>query len=562
MDEYQNFYVQKSPQSFDETLVTYGLATVIHHLSGVDSGIDIIITDKGAYYDLTLNMPLAEEMIVAGSRYMMPRKALATNKTKLPTGIDSDHYETIRDQVNSFYEARKKGNEDVAFPSEPWDVYRAINPASLPGYNGLMTDWFTVRDTPEALIILLDLYAELPNDVDTAIERWKALNKEQNWNIKQEATRQSLYNPDSGKGQNKSKADGLSISNVKSFWLTEWLKAVGFYEVALTKQLKGVKDRKTLVLAPRQFAFEQHQKVMEDFRETMQASETSIRFDLFASIRYTDVLLRHYVEHIAKRRRISNPKKELVAGFHTAFYKDMGNAVATMNLSFIALPGWVTIDSAEDVSIYRAILNELEQVVRQFDEGHSDDMILLQHLRDSLSGDELSPFLEFTTGYAEYFMRTKEKKPFLKLLDTKLVERIVNKVGKTYADIADREKYPGFHNIARAISESTVIAQWRSPKNKTYEIRYGLHRDLARQAQTWEKFVSAVSEFIYTYNAETSRAQELGKSPWRPMIEANDIADLLRMKDDYEDSKMVAQLLIAFGSTFLLPKKENSQENE
>ena len=30
----------------------------------------------------------------------------------------------------------------------------------------------------------------------------------------------------------------------------EWLKAVGFYHAALTKQLSGVRDRKSYVLAP------------------------------------------------------------------------------------------------------------------------------------------------------------------------------------------------------------------------------------------------------------------------------------------------------------------------
>ena len=33
-------------------------------------------------------------------------------------------------------------------------------------------------------------------------------------------------------------------------WLLEWLKAVGFYHAALTKQMRGAKDRKTYVLAP------------------------------------------------------------------------------------------------------------------------------------------------------------------------------------------------------------------------------------------------------------------------------------------------------------------------
>ncbi|GAB5426312.1 MAG: hypothetical protein Crog4KO_34590 [Crocinitomicaceae bacterium] len=549
MIEYQAFYVQKSPQAFDETLLTFGLASAIQNLFGVDSDLTIMISDKGAYYEILLNLPLTEAIILAGINTLMPARALATNKTNLPVGIPSDHYETIRDNVKSFYEARKKGNEDVAFPPEPWDVYRAINPSALAGYNKLMSQWFMVRENAEALIILLDLYASFPNDFDTAIGDWKTLDKAHNWGIKAEATRQSLYNPDSGKGQNKSKADGLSIGNVSSFWLSEWLKALGFYEVALTKQLKGSKDRKTLVLAPRQFTFEQHQALMSEFKMAMQASETSIRFDVLASIRYMRLLLSHYIERISKRRRIRKPKQELVSGFHTAFYKDMGNAVATMNLSFIALPGWVVIEMAEDVPIYEEALQELEGVVHQFDESHSDDAHLLQHLRDFVSGDELRPFLKFTTAYASYYMRKRER-GYAITLSSEFIERIITIMGKKLSHLADRNINKGFHNIAAAIATVTVWAQYNS-KTTPYKVRYGLHRELARQAQTPEKFAKAIHEFIHSYNAETMRAKELGKPSVGQVISPADIDNLLTIIDDFgKDSQLVAEILLAYGSTF------------
>lgn len=561
MQSYTDFYVEKSPMGFDDTLAAFGLCAIVQTLIGRET--TLTLTDEGGYYHLALGQLLTEEMVTNGTADLFPIAALATAKTKLPEGIRHEQYEEVRDQVSAYYKTPREQRQELASPPLQWDIYRAINPSALSGYNSLVVNWHETRKIPDVLFILLDLYAALPNDGDLAVDRWKALAKEQGWKIKPDITRLQIYNPDSGKGQNKPKSDGLSIGNESGFWMSEWLKAVGFYEGALTKLMRGSKDRKTLVLAPRKLTFERHQKIMHTFLESMRISEQPTRFDLVAAIRYARALLERITEQEDPLSFFSgNLKHELVSGFYAAFYKDMGNAIATMNLSFIALPGWITISEEQPPVFYLPMLDELEAVVRQFDEDRSEDYTLLTHLRDFVSGDQIKPFLEFTTGYASYFMSQKDSKPYIRLLSTQLVERIVQEMGKLYADIADREKYPGFHNIARAISESTVIAQWRKPNNQTYEIRYGLHRDLARQAQTWDKFLSALSEFIYTYNAETARAQELNRKPWRPMVEADDIADLLRMKDDYKDSQMVAKLLIAFGSTFLLPKNNNQQEQE
>src|SRR5690606_20241709 len=147
-------------------------------------------------------------------------------------------YEAARDLVSQFYEARSKGvpNEDLPPRPQHWDILRAINPAALPGYNGLLINFWQVRDQQaEVLTLLLDLFSKTPNDVDNATEAWKHLDKVNGWGIKPIATGQQLYNPDQGKGQNRLKSDGLSIGNQDNFWLIEWLKAVGFYEAALTR---------------------------------------------------------------------------------------------------------------------------------------------------------------------------------------------------------------------------------------------------------------------------------------------------------------------------------------
>lgn len=562
MNHYQNFYVQKSPQAFDETLIAFGLAAVVKDLlDRQGDGGGITIEDAGGYYALILSKALLAETVMQECQTLMPARALATDKTSLPEGISVDKYEAIKETVTTFFSTPREMRDKVPAPPKTWDVYRAINPASLPGYNGLMVDWYTVRNQPEALFILLDLYATFPNDFAGAIDAWKTLDKQHNWKINAEATRQQLYNPDSGKGQNKPKADGLSIGNMDSFWLSEWLKAIGFYEAALTKLLKGAKDRKSIVLAPRKLSFELHQAIMSRFSNAMAVSESSVRFDIFAAIRYTRALLDYVSENaddpLMALLGLSDVKQRLVGGFHTAFYKDMGNAIATMNLSFIALPAWVKIESHEAVKPYQDLLEELEGIVRQFDESHSDDVTLLQHLRDFISGDDLTAFFQFTNAFPAFLIGKRERNQYARQMTTEFIERIVMSTEKALSPIVTNT---GFQSIAYAIRQSTVTAQYRKQQgDKRYDVRYGLGQELARKARYPHDFIAALSDFLHKYNAENSMVMETKSGPYRRSVKTSDIDEIVRLIDDY-GSQTVANLLIAYGHARLSRDEDFSEE--
>lgn len=576
----RTFFVDKTSRTFADNLLAFGLATLLNDLlhrqqGGIDY--EVMITDCGGYFALECDPPLHADTIWELSSPVMLAKPIMTTKNRdsLPAEMLALegrvwNYEADREAVNLHYAARQNKVENPPPLPEAWEFERAINPLTLPGYNALIIDWWNLQASQsEALDILLALYSRTPNDYASAIGIWKALDKERGWGITAEATGQQLFNPDQGKGQNKSKADGLSIGNVNGFWLAEWLKAVGFFQAALTRTVRGAKDRKTFVVAPRTLSFSAHQAVMADFHDLM-SSETSIKFDILAALRYTRALLEHSHSQPSKLAAMfgGGPiQQKVVAGFDTAFYKDLGNATATMNISFIALPGWVSMETPDDITLYTdrkyGLLTHLERLTRQLDESHSDAVALLQHLRDFVSGDDLSEFLRFTTTYAGFYLAQRERGNNVAPLSFDLIERIVTTMGKSYAEIGDAIQHPGFHNIARAISESTVMAQWRKTKNNTtYQIRYGLNQELTRKAHNAEQFLEALAEFIHTYNAETARAQELGRKPWRPMVEPGDINDVLRLMDQYGNARMVAQLLVAYGYTFMKSDQDTDDQQE
>ena len=553
MDAYDRFFVDKANRTFADTLTAFGLARVLADLleRQEEGGGDVLITDRGGYFQLTCSPPLERATIeTLATDRISPIPAIRTEKNAaaLPEDVSALDYAADRKRVNAHYAARKAGAENPPPLPTYWEIERAINPGALSGYNRMVVDWWQLGALQsDALELLLALYSTTPNDYAGAIAAWKQIGAPKT--IKAETTCLQLFNPDQGKGQNKPKADGLSIGNTKGFWLTEWLKAVGFYEAALTRTVRGAKDRKTFVLAPRELALSTSAAVMSDFRASMSA-ETSTKFDILAALRYTHRLLEHaqHEESLVMRLLQRRSPKHVVAGFDTAFYKDLGNATATMNMSFIALPGWVQVTTRDDLELYtdpdRGVLTELEKVARQFDESHSDAFTLLQHLRDFISGDDLAAFFRFTNAFAGYYISRREQNQYAYPLTTEFIERLVMSTEKPLSRILET---PGFQNIAYAIRQSTVTAQYRKKQgDRKYDVRYGLGQELARKARYPEAFIAALSDFLHKYNAENAQVMETRPGPYRRSIKTSDIDDIVRLIDEY-GSETVANLLIAYG---------------
>ncbi|MCZ7668783.1 MAG: hypothetical protein M5U34_17075 [Chloroflexi bacterium] len=217
-----------------------------------------------------------------------------------------------------------------------------------------------------------------------------------------DATASQFYNPSQGKGISRPQPDGVGLGNLKSFWLLEWLKAIGLYEIGFTRTMQGVSDRKTYVPVYGRMSPDFADTVYQNFKTRMRYSETAVRSDILIVLRYLQAFLEKSetaaAESAEERRRRELFGDEYIPadfmhGFQVAFYKDLGNAVTTMNLSFLNLPGWVRIIREDDVQAYKDVLLEHEEIVRQFAENIGDELSLLTQYRDFIVADHLDPFL-------------------------------------------------------------------------------------------------------------------------------------------------------------------------
>ena len=587
----QTLFIDKSTGTFADPLLAYGLAVVVGDVLKRTEGRDqpsVHLSDHGAYYRLDCTPALDDARLATMQAPYVPAVVIRTHKNaaKLPADLPPQtvvDYEAERDKRAEFFELRKGLSKEAQialgrkekhteleilrgkYPHPDWDVFRAINPAALTGYNTLMTYWWTIQDAlPEVLALLRDLFAQTPNDLDVAVAAWKKLDKAQGWGIKTERTAAQIYNPSRGKGQNRAKADKLSMGNVNGFWLVEWLKAVGFYHAALTKQLRGVKDRKTYVLAAAEIDLEESDKIMHAFRGRMARAETAIRSDVLASIRYTQAMLDFTSQRegaslkarLFKQRRPSR----VVSGFYSAFYKNLGQSVATMNLSFIGLPGWIQVQEESDVEDALNLLAEHEEIVRQFDESHGDAYNLLLLYRDFLSGNDLRPFFEFTTAYSGYLISQKERGSYAPQFTTTNLRRLIMN-SQEAPRLSKILETPGFQNIAYAIRQATVTAQYRKQQgDRRYDVRYGLGQQLARKAAYPNEFIAELAGFLTKYNAENAQVMEKRAGPYRRSIRTSDIDDIVALIDEFDDSRLICNLLVAYGYA-RVPREESSDES-
>jgi hypothetical protein len=310
---------------------------------------------------------------------------------------------------------------------------------------------------------------------------------------------------------------------------------------------RGPRDRKTYVLHPVNITLETHETVFRSFNDGMWAS-TAVKMDILASLRYTQAFLDQWQAGQLADVRFGEEPGNYVNGLTTAFYKDMGSAVALLNLSEIALPHWMRVETAEQGKFYRDLIDEHRLVVNSLNERNADEYRLLNTYRDFLSGRNLKAFFEFTGTYGALLMSRLERNEWApRFLSTNL-EVLIMEHDRSLQPILTT---PGFQHVATAIRRSTVTPQYFKAKglSRTYDIRYGLGTELLRKAAYPDRFMQALSEFMHEYNQENAQMLERykGNPPVRrASITTEDIAQVVALIDEY-GSQTVGNLLVAFG---------------
>lgn len=596
------YFIEKSTNTFADNLTAFGLAFVLNAIANGRS--EIRMEDKGYAFAVVCEPAIQEEWVetckfFVGAPLLVTIDSKETKKqgkiiktlkgpklelAKLPEPdgnmiLDYQTEKQIKDdffawvKVLSPEDKKRWRNGEIQPPSSPhphWEIFRAVNPNALQSYNMPLGVWWQAQTIfPDLLKILLVMVSSVPNGIHNAEKDWVIVCNEKGLEKAREVTANQLVNPSQGKGSNSAKTEWRDPNNVKGFWLIEWLKTVGLFYgsytriVANPKDPRNAKDRKTYVLSPSRLGWNVHQQVMKHFRHAMSVSQTAIKMDVLVSLLYTEAFLKHYenarTEDLGEDI-FGEPPANLVSGMQMAFYKNLGNANAVMNIASVNLPRWVAPHNPEQLTEFQASLDEHASIVRSLDETRGEQSALLSNYRDFLSGSQFDSFFEFTNAYSGFVMSQLERKKFVRPFSIPTLEVLfMNSEDKTYSEIMQNE---GFRNIAYAIRHSTVSLQnakkFRKPAT---DIRYGLGQQLARKAAYPDDFLAELGEFLHLYNAENAQLREKNRNPFRTDVRMADLEEIVKLVDRF-GSKVVCNMLVAFGYATEARSKDKTESVE
>ena len=610
------YYIDKTSNTSADTQLAIGFASLLRAvlLDLKKPAKPIVIRDAGSAYKVEIPVVITNVDLQKLRPFTLVRPIVTPtqlkNQQKQGKELDGFDYEGFQEDARTYYEKIKKlptkyrtpearlspefrQLPDIVPPVAELAHYQAIQQMKIAGsFNELALRWQTLEELQrEHISILLTLFQQPGNDIPAAIESWQNLASEHKDKLKGKVstTQLQIVNPTTGKGSNRPKSAGLLEGNPNNFWLLELLKFLGFMDAAAPFVLQGSEDRKTYVLQPKVIELSTLQGMMQAFRAVCWSS-SAIKMDVMASLRFAQVFIRLREQSLQgdiededefQAEVDEEQLYSITGGFDVAFYKDMGSAYATMNVSSINLPQWIPrISTVDEAKAAQVLLQEhliiIQQLRNSKNEEGSEEYELLRFYRDFVSGRDLKPFWHFTTAYSGYLMsqREHEKDPHrqIRQFTQNGLEKLLtmSTQGQKLTQITSN---PGFKRIAYAIRQSTVRAQYRrsQQKDRTYEVRYGLGQELMREARYKMKFIAALSTFLQQYNAETAREEEKAANRkggaltpadrlqynLRGTVSHADIDQIIELIDTY-DSETVCSLLVAYGYASD-PRKEKGE---
>lgn len=583
------YYVPKRSGTSADVLTAYGLAALLYEVlrQAEGSGFQINILDAGSHYSVQASEPLSLAY-VERCHYFSLVPLIATKRTHL-TGVPASEVRSFNEAWEHIQAARgapvskpDTSSDTLAEAGADQGELACIDPdhwvtvfvgtrqmQAHSAYNKVAKIWWDTRKAlPWNLKACLAIFGLPGGNWPTVRSAWKAASGFPN---SPDVTCCQLLNPHQGKGQNRQKANALKMDNVSCFWLIEYLKCSGLWECATPRRIRGGRDWKTYVLAPVELSLEAHREVFRKFAKCF-STQTSVKMDCLASLRYASLLLRHtepaQSDKLASLFR-QRPLRQIVAGFHTAEYRLLNpNAYTMINLGFMGLPHWIgPLNTNEQVHDVESVLEEHEGVLREIPEARSEGAAMLSAYRSFLSAGTWPDFFRFTDAFASHLMREldearqKNRVPRQRALTVRGLEVMFQMSDDT--NFQEITKKPGFRAMARAIRRSTVSLQYmlrnRPRSALPYEIRYGLARELLTKSHRTEEFLQALSAFAASYNGENARVAEKKANVWRrELITDRDLDDVVELVDKF-GAATVAHLLVAYGYA-REPREENCSE--
>jgi len=325
---YSTFKVKKTTGTYSDSLEAFGLANLLNDIQSRAElpHAKLLIEDKGLYYEITSKPEIQLDQIKELSYFPLfqyvirdTSETFDENYFDYPKQRDlkKERQELTQKVRNEFAGKDKSGllkqklkeieriysEEKIISPQ--LDVYsQVITPNNFVGFDKLYRNISSNKEFfPEIVQAILDNYSGRKVELNT-----KALT-----NFDDNVTALQIYNPTTGKGQNKGKASGASAGPIRLNWISETMKISGALTNMLCQLVKvgSSYDMKVVVPDFKKAEYNKQKQIVLAFKKNIKGN-TPLKVDILnllivnkQLIEFTDEYSNNYnASSLFKTRRL------------------------------------------------------------------------------------------------------------------------------------------------------------------------------------------------------------------------------------------------------------------
>lgn len=565
---YSTFRVKKNTGTYSETIEAFGLANLINEIQSRGNLLrpKLWIEDKGLYYQIT-SKPEISVVHVNGLSYFPLFQYAIRDASETFEGNYFDYpkqrelKKERQDLVQKAYkefsgkekaELLKKRLKEIEkiytddkYISPQLDVYsQVITPNNFVGFDKLYKNVSNNKKAfPDIIKSILDYYTDREVEVKT-----KSLNS-----FTDSVTALQIYNPTTGKGQNKGKASGASAGPVKLNWIGETMKISGAITNMLCQLVKvgSSYDLKVVVPDFRKAEYSKQKQILLGFKKNIKGN-TPLKVDILNLLIVTKQLIEYTDAY-------NNFKaKNILTGLHSTYQKDLGQNKAVVNIAELQTPSFIAFNTEKEAKDWVEFLQEQVNIIASIEELGDATQGLIAY-RTYLTSSHFQSWTKFIFWYDEYLMSSFSRNKFALPFKVSSLNKLLKNTIMNDFKISEIISNEGFQRVAYAIRKSTVTLQYTPKDQRKFDVRYGLAQTLQNKSKSTADLAEFIGEFIATYNAETARHAEKTGNALRANIRENELNLFYELLDKYP-SKVVGALLASYG--FALAEKEKSDSSE
>ena len=562
---YSTFRVKKSTGTYSDTIEAFGLANLLNEIQSQAklNWPRILIDDKGLYYEIISKPEIQIEQInrltyfpffqyvirdaketfeenyfdYPKQRELKKERQELTQKAykEYPGKDKAQQLKARLSEIERIYEEEK-----CIFPQ--LDVYsQVITPNNFIGFDKLYRNISSNKEVfSEIVKAILDYYSDRNIELKT-----KSLNA-----FDDSVTALQIYNPTTGKGQNKGKATGASAGPVKLNWIGETMKISGALTNMLCQLVKvgSSYDMKVVVADFKKAEYNKQKQIALAFKKNIKGN-TPLKVDILNLL----IINKQLIENTDEFKDFK--ARNILTGLHSTYQKDLGQNKAVVNIAELQTPDFIEFNTEDEAKDWVEFLKEQINIIGSIEELGDATQGLIAY-RTFLTSSHFQSWGRFIFWYSDHIMSNFSKNKYALPFKVTSLNKFFKISIMNDFKISEIISNEGFQKVAYAIRKSTVTLQYTPKDQRKFEIRYGLAQTLQNKSKSSKDLAEFVGEFVATFNAETARYAEKTGTALRANIRENELSQFYELLDNYP-SKVVGALLASYG--FALTEKEASK---